>query len=107
MHDMDPEQNETALQIFTAAYKTLPPMDQSFALLRKATRLDRSIKVVEVTPEGKCCTDCGVDASPRWHRATGKVKREEGAMEVDGEPEVDGDGKGWQCHQCWFAADSL
>lgn len=107
MHEIDPDQNETALQIYTAAYKTLPAVEQSFALLRKATRLDQAIPIVEVVPPEKRCIECQVDVSPRWHQVSAKV--EEGMeMDIDGEQGLSAKGaaeKQWQCHQCWFASD--
>ncbi|KAL1409778.1 putative PHD type zinc finger protein with BAH domain-containing protein [Vanrija albida] len=81
LFDMDPEQNENALQIYTSLYKTIAA-DDSFALLRKARRLDRFEP--EPTPaavEYKC-SSCAIDVSPRWHA----------------------DGAGVKCHQCYVAA---
>lgn len=106
MHEIDPEQNETALQVYTAAYKVVPNLDQSFALLRKATRLDHVIPAVEPSPPEKSCRECEVDVSPRWYPVEAKVK-DDMAMDVDGltgNGNTEGSkGKEWNCHQCWFA----
>ena len=51
----------------------------SFALLRKATRLERLLPEARVGGMEKRCTQCGVDVSPMWYRA--------------GEDKV--------CHQCF------
>ncbi|KAL7424387.1 putative PHD type zinc finger protein with BAH domain-containing protein [Cryptotrichosporon argae] len=96
MYELDPELNETALQVYTASYKTVQAHD-SFALLRKAQRLDAldaidaaraaaaasaaTAPAADVKPTlGKACAACGIDVSPRWH--------------------ADGQGEGWRCHQC-------
>ncbi|RSH90248.1 putative PHD type zinc finger protein with BAH domain-containing protein [Saitozyma podzolica] len=102
MHEIDPEQNETALQIYTASYKCLPPHDETFALLRKATRLDLFLPqpVPKIEPL-KECRDCGVDVSPLWH----DLLFADDAMEVDEVPGQSGTGGvlGRKvCHLCWF-----
>ncbi|WVQ84001.1 hypothetical protein IAT38_006146 [Cryptococcus sp. DSM 104549] len=97
MHDIDPEQNETALQVYAASYKYIPP-PTAFPLLRKATRLEAFLPqnqeahhftssyahtpaglpsdesalssldiVMAVDEDSEECTDCGVDVSPMWH----------------------------------------
>lgn len=88
MHEMDPEQNETALQIYTSAYKS-SHHDDSFALIRKAKRLDESLPRLEYALPDRSCVSCHVDVSPRWHLV-------ENGMEIDGR------GEEYQCHQCWF-----
>ena len=68
--EADADALQTALQIYTSSYKGIPP-DDSFALLRKATRLTnilptpptpKSVEAVE-----KVCAECETDASPIWH----------------------------------------
>jgi hypothetical protein len=86
------------LQIYTAGYKSLPLHDDTFALLRKATRLDLFLKEPNSKAVGtKTCTECGVDVSPLWH----EVVDDEDAMEVDGVPSKLA-GKKRVCHLCWF-----
>jgi hypothetical protein len=81
--------SQTALQIYTASYKAIP-QDESFALLRKATRLDQHIiQAQPVNNTVKICTDCGIDVSPKWHEG---LKNE--GIEVHGH----------LCHQCWHRA---
>ena len=116
MHEIDPEQNEvscfcslpesqlnrfkTALQIFTASYKALRP-DDSFALLRKATRLDHVIppmvKTEEETP--RSCFNCGVDVSPKWY----KMIAGDDQMIIDGD-DRDLLEKEYICHRCHHKA---
>jgi len=108
MHEIDPEQNESALQIYATTYRSLRPPDQprdqhhdeAFALLRKATRLDRQIPVAEVVVPAKVCSQCAVDVSPRWHSVQAKDE-----MDIDdAETGATGpQGKKLVCHQCWFA----
>lgn len=108
LFDVDPESGETALQIYTRAYKTILATD-AFALLRKAHRLDQledstewpswtammedkppvngTLPVTEqetkpLVPARRECVSCGISVSPRWHAA----------------------GAASKCHQCWFAA---
>ncbi|KAK4688923.1 hypothetical protein P7C73_g1187, partial [Tremellales sp. Uapishka_1] len=97
MHEMDTEQNETALQIYTASYKTLPFGEESFALLRKATKLDQIIPPHSIKEDAveKSCAKCQVDVSPKWHQVDN-----DNLMEVDGEVKITG--KKIVCHQCWF-----
>ena len=84
--------SQTALQVYTAAYKIHPPGQDSFALLRKATRLDAVLprQVVEAVP--RRCVECDIDVSPRWH-----VVGDSEGMEVDGVQ-----GRRTLCHQCWY-----
>lgn len=76
--EQDPEQGENAFQIYVAGYKTVAA-DDSFALLRKAKRLDRFAPTPEPIVAEHSCARCSVDVSPRWHF---------GARTL--------------CHQCWF-----
>jgi hypothetical protein len=131
MNDVDPEQNEvsttstvstlsstnadlqTALQIYTASYKGIP-QDESFALLRKATRLDRHILQPKHFNHARKCETCDIDVSPRWHKIEDanrntascpmdmdkasqtvfKVKQEHWVNNAGSEKHL--------CHQCWF-----
>ncbi|GMK59807.1 hypothetical protein CspeluHIS016_0900240 [Cutaneotrichosporon spelunceum] len=68
------DDGETALGVYAAAYKGV---GGGFALLRKAQRLDRPVGD-DVKEDVQVCSQCGVDASPRWHEGL--------------------------CHLCWFAA---
>lgn len=88
MFEVDPDQGENALQIYSSLYKTIPATE-GFPLLRKAQRLDRFIEVEEDKAPApakatahRSCSDCGIGVSPRWH----------------------GTGAATQCHQCWFLA---
>lgn len=66
----DPEQGENALQIYVAGYKTVPA-DDSFALLRKAKRLDPLVEPLLLIPFVRhTCALCAVDVSPRWYHGT-------------------------------------
>jgi hypothetical protein len=60
---------QTALQIYSASYKTLPPQDETFALLRKARRMDALVPApaAGVARVAKVCRECGVGVSPRWY----------------------------------------
>ena len=95
LHEMDPEHGETALQVYVASYKVLPP-DDSFALFRKAQRLDRLLPPVTTSGVAKSCAQCGVDVSPKWHQVIASQDR----MQIDGEEHkprrID------LCHLCWF-----
>ena len=97
LHEIDPEQNETALQVYISSYRSLnadEPMEKSdpkFALLRKASRLDLVIPTAVVTPPGKACLRCDIDVSPRWYSVDSKNE-----MEVDGRIDH------VLCHQCWY-----
>ncbi|WWC59192.1 uncharacterized protein I303_101741 [Kwoniella dejecticola CBS 10117] len=98
--DLDPEQNETALQTYVSAYKAIPPHD-SFAMLRKAQRLERFLPHIVDQENGNQhlhsgladCADCHIDVSPLWHDidpsastpATVEIKHEDEKMDVDGE----------------------
>ena len=88
LHEIDPEQNETALQVYIASYRSLnadeamDKHDRKFALLRKATRLDLAIPSSTPAPLVKTCAQCEVDVSPRWYTA-----KHDSLV----------------CHQCWFA----
>lgn len=58
--------------IYTSSYKCLPAVT-SFALLRKARRLDpflRTSIVVESEPAPVVCAKCNTDASPFWHKTS-------------------------------------
>ncbi|ORX34360.1 hypothetical protein BD324DRAFT_635569 [Kockovaella imperatae] len=80
--EIDPELNETALQVYAASYKGVPA-DDSFPLLRKARGLAHVLPAVPVHEEyeSKSCKECGIDVSPIWHKGHGVSKVE--AMEVD------------------------
>lgn len=106
---------QTALQIYTAAYKTLPAQDESFALLRKATRMDAVMPEEEEVEPTDECDECKIDVSPMWHDVDVDVvvEQEDGRMEVDGEIVVEVEvkpsllregrkGKTKLCHQCFF-----
>lgn len=95
MFEVDPELGQNALQVYVSTYKTVPATE-SFALLRKAQRLDvvedrvadrRAADRMDVHINGDtkpalpACTVCGIDVSPRWH----------------------GSGPTLRCHQCSFA----
>ncbi|EIW68698.1 hypothetical protein TREMEDRAFT_31780 [Tremella mesenterica DSM 1558] len=67
-HEIDPEQNETALQTYVSAYKGLP-LQGAFPLLRKAQRLDLFISSPEERVREKICAGCGTDVSPLWYRS--------------------------------------
>ncbi|OCF76650.1 hypothetical protein I204_02349 [Kwoniella mangroviensis CBS 8886] len=111
--EMDPEQNETALQTYISSYKAIPPHD-SFPLLRKARRLEHFLPPVEIQQnQNIICADCQIDVSPLWHDVVGSptasVKDER--MDIDGEEQVvlNGNGKRVRvedrkkvCHLCWF-----
>jgi len=110
MFEIDPEQGDNALQVYTNMYKTIPA-SESFALLRKAHRLDlvesrQALKAEEhamdidvphvngttainpdtdadtkpVLPRQRACAVCSVTVSPLWHTEHGTTT----------------------CHQCWF-----
>ncbi|WWD07955.1 hypothetical protein V865_006064 [Kwoniella europaea PYCC6329] len=111
--EMDPEQNETALQTYISSYKAIPPHD-SFPLLRKARRLEHFLPLVEIQQnQNIICADCQIDVSPLWHdvvgSAPGSVKNER--MDIDGEEQVVPNGNGKRvrvedrkkvCHLCSF-----
>jgi hypothetical protein len=133
MLDVDPEQNEvserkrrglalvnaklvaqlncvsdlqTALQIYTSNYKALPP-DESFALLRKATKLDQYLPPPRVRADKRECSKCGVDVSPKWYDAMqDKVKGEENGvvsmMELEEQENRHSSAGNKLCHLCWF-----
>ncbi|OCF37587.1 hypothetical protein I316_00713 [Kwoniella heveanensis BCC8398] len=131
LHEVDPEQNETALQVYSSTYKAIPPHD-SFPMLRKAQRLESylpsSFSDEIIRPYTSGCTDCGVDVSPLWHDVdvdrgfkaiSNEVKDEEGdhheKMDVDGDGDGESSagrgvdknehvvgGKRKVCHLCWF-----
>lgn len=129
MNDTDPEQNEvstrlapyrlmvyradplvqTALQIYTASYKAIP-QDESFALLRKATRLDQHILQLKHVNRTRLCDTCGIDASPRWYAAdtaSPSPKESDGVGQVVVTVKQENGVKGGSaqkhlCHQCWF-----
>lgn len=131
MHDVDPEQNEvgrtlplwpkgngaqhqTALQIYTTFYKALPP-DESFALLRKATKLDLYLPPQRIrSTRERACADCGVDVSPKWHDmdptpgvgdgdGDGDVNMDAGLDKDENDTKEKGGGRREMlCHQCWF-----
>lgn len=50
-----------------ASYKTLPPHDESFALLRKSERLEHLLPPHPVQKQEKQCVECSVTVSPFWH----------------------------------------
>ena len=103
---------QTALQIYTASYKALP-QDESFALLRKATRLDRHVLQAQpgnITAIARTCDGCGVDVSPKWYPApTAQVPSNHNSMDIDTVAGVKVESnlttqalcKYW-CHQCFF-----
>lgn len=66
LFEQDAEAGENALQAYIAAYKTISP-DDSFALLRKAKRLDRFEATSEPVVVERRCGRCHIDVSPRWH----------------------------------------
>ena len=113
--------------MYTSSYKFLPP-DDSFPLLRKATRLAQVLPAAPASTElEKICRDCGVDVSPQWHDAP-SIKDIDTGMEIDmafdampngisngigheeTKMELDMDGERtkphedspWLCHLCWF-----
>ena len=97
---------QTALQIYTSFYKALQP-DESFALLRKATKLDQYLPTPPVrSVKDRTCADCGVDVSPKWYDVEQRIGNVDGVvdMEVDEDPRKhDGDRPMEKvCHQCWF-----
>jgi hypothetical protein len=97
--------HQTALQIYAAAYKSLPPHDDTFALLRKARRLDHVLLAPApyALPE-QPCVSCQVDVSPWWHDIESNGAGLEDQMDVDGEEHI---GKGGRlCHLCWFKSRS-
>ncbi|WWC87223.1 uncharacterized protein L201_002111 [Kwoniella dendrophila CBS 6074] len=74
--EIDPEQNETALQIYISSYKAIPPHD-SFATLRKAKRLENHLPHIIINDHNQqqsiirdcqICEDCDIDVSPLWHQ---------------------------------------
>lgn len=87
--------NQTALQIYTASYKALPP-DESFALLRKAVKLDQYLPPIEHKVKLKVCAGCGVDVSPMWYRLPAEEVIKEERMDANRGGEV------MMCHLCWF-----
>ncbi|WVF70081.1 hypothetical protein IAT40_004868 [Kwoniella sp. CBS 6097] len=117
LHEIDPEQNETALQVYSSTYKAIPPHD-SFPLLRKAQRLEGYLPAAfsdeVIKPYTSGCTDCEVDVSPFWHVVDGSAKanvkdeqNEDEGMDIDGEGQANGTngvggGKRKVCHLCWF-----
>nr|XP_031861887.1 uncharacterized protein CI109_002716 [Kwoniella shandongensis]KAA5528959.1 hypothetical protein CI109_002716 [Kwoniella shandongensis] len=121
LHEIDPEQNETALQIYAAAYK--PISHDSFATLRKATRLESFLPhtstIFEQQGENqkkralpKECEDCGIDVSPIWHEVDDVTEIKEERMDVDGQAQEQGQGqesgtakkkrKRLVCQLCYF-----
>jgi hypothetical protein len=98
LHEIDPEQNETALQVYISSYRSLnadeprEKHDPKFALLRKASRLDLVIPSATVTASTKACCRCDIDVSPRWYPIDSKHE-----MDVDGREEGS-----LLCHQCWY-----
>ncbi|WRT65032.1 uncharacterized protein IL334_001974 [Kwoniella shivajii] len=121
LHEIDPEQNETALQVYVGAYKAIPPHD-SFPLLRKAKRLEPFLPSYQTnlpvpTDITTLCADCGVDVSPLWYDVSSTNSAQSGIkdekMEIDGEenqgPHINGHGNGTRikcnkkvCHLCGF-----
>lgn len=110
---------QTALQIYTSAYKTLPAHDETFALLRKAMRMDAitvlsagaspaiATNIVEGNGHGdgvpqsrpiivtSTCTTCGTDVSPRWYDSAGFVVKAEHGR-------TNGVARERLCHMCHF-----
>ena len=82
-------------------YKSLPAHDESFALLRKALRLDSLSPEVVHIDVSRSCGDCEVDVSPLWHDVAATQ-----AMDVDGEDlkmaTLQAGGTKQVCHQCYF-----
>ncbi len=123
MHEIDPEQNEvsaslahrgcsfstpadngkTALQVYAASYKSLPLHDDTFALLRKARRLDTALAKTPKAVDQKACASCGIDVSPLWHVDRMTVKTDEDRMDIDGEEVKQMDiTERRMCHLCWY-----
>ena len=106
LHEIDPETNETALQTFAAAYKALPP-HASFALLRKAQRLDALVPMPLEASDPKYCGRCGVDVSPMWYTAKWGLIASYDKHDVDMEFNWDKDDTVDVCHLCHWKLSAI
>jgi hypothetical protein len=115
LYDVDPESGETALQVYTNAYKTVLAND-AFALLRKAQRLDQLEDSTEwprwmdmMAPETQPPAN-GTRALQPVPSAEPDVKptvpahRACVSCSVTVSPRWHAAGAASKCHQCWFAA---